>query len=294
MRHVTYWPSSTWVRRSARFVHRVERVTGLHRKSPNMRKFTTILSALAVMMGAAFAMGSSDQTAGWHGGGSQGGNGSGSGSGGGWHGGHGGGGHRGGGGGYGGYGGGYGGGVYYPYPYWPGSPYPAPYPFPYPDSPNSTPPPDKPPVGAYNASSNMPPWPFWYYCDNPEGYYPYVKTCTHDWSALPMMAPPPTAGPPLSDGKWEWCEEAKGYYPYIKACPKGFVAVAVTAPQSENTSETPPAIANWFYCDEPKGYLPYVSDCKRDWRVVPSMPPPHSPVTTKTSAVTTKKPAEGH
>ncbi len=109
-----------------------------------------------------------------------------------------------------------------------------------------------------------------------------------------MMAPPPTAGPPLSDGKWEWCEEAKGYYPYIKACPKGFVAVAVTAPQSENTSETPPAIANWFYCDEPKGYLPYVSDCKRDWRVVPSMPPPHSPVTTKTSAVTTKKPAEGH
>ncbi len=39
--------------------------------------------------------------------------------------------------------------------------------------------------------------------------------------------------------------------------------------------------ANWFYCDDPKGYLPYVSDCKKDWRAVPSMPPPNANQGTK-------------
>jgi hypothetical protein len=57
--------------------------------------------------------------------------------------------------------------------------------------------------------------------------------------------------------------------------------VPVTAPQSEGTADTAPTTANWFYCDDPKGYLPYVSNCKRDWRAVPSMPPPNANQGTK-------------
>jgi hypothetical protein len=31
---------------------------------------------------------------------------------------------------------------------------------------------------------------YWYYCRNPEGYYPYVKQCTEGWL---QVAPQPTA-----------------------------------------------------------------------------------------------------
>ena len=41
------------------------------------------------------------------------------------------------------------------------------------------------------------------------------------------------------------------------------------------TPESPPSAANWFYCDAPKGYMPYVSVCTKDWRAVPSVPPPN-------------------
>jgi hypothetical protein len=38
-----------------------------------------------------------------------------------------------------------------------------------------------------------PPEDFWYYCDSPEGYYPYVKSCTHEWQPVPVTPP---GGPP--------------------------------------------------------------------------------------------------
>lgn len=32
---------------------------------------------------------------------------------------------------------------------------------------------------------------YWYYCDNPEGYYPYVKECLNTWQPV-EPTPPPT------------------------------------------------------------------------------------------------------
>lgn len=32
---------------------------------------------------------------------------------------------------------------------------------------------------------------YWYYCDNPEGYYPYIKTCPGGWmKVVPQTVPP--------------------------------------------------------------------------------------------------------
>ncbi|HXQ51795.1 MAG TPA: hypothetical protein VN802_11925 [Stellaceae bacterium] len=50
--------------------------------------------------------------------------------------------------------------------------YPAPV-YPYPD-------PYLPPVVAAPA-----PQPSWYYCTNPQGYYPYVPRCTVPWQPVP-------------------------------------------------------------------------------------------------------------
>ena len=172
----------------------------------------------------------------------------------------------------------HGGVVVVPQVWYPNFPYPYPYPPYYPgdvDTDNEGPPAD--------VQANRPPMPraFWYYCDNSNSYYPYVKDCKGDWTALPISPPPPGAAPPLSYGSWEWCEEKKGFYPYVSMCPKGFVAMPVTAPHSEGAADTPPTIANWFYCQDPKGYLPYVSDCQKDWRAVPAVPPPAVKITVK-------------
>ena len=43
-----------------------------------------------------------------------------------------------------------------------------------------------------------PPEPNWYRCDNPEGYYPYVRTCNGPWQPVPVApdnAPPGPPGP---------------------------------------------------------------------------------------------------
>jgi hypothetical protein len=122
----------------------------------------------------------------------------------------------------------------------------------------------------------MPPWPYWYYCDEPDGYYPYVKTCTHNWAAIPISPPPPATEAPISFASWSWCDDPKGYFPYVANCSVGWKSVPVTAPSSEAIPESPPSAANWFYCDAPKGYMPYVSVCTKDWRAVPSVPPPNA------------------
>jgi hypothetical protein len=38
---------------------------------------------------------------------------------------------------------------------------------------------------------------YWYYCDSPAGYYPYVKECGSEWRPVPAQpVPPPPAGAP--------------------------------------------------------------------------------------------------
>lgn len=55
--------------------------------------------------------------------------------------------------------------------------------YPYPD-------PYQPPV-----MTAPPPAPqYWYYCNNPAGYYPYVPECAAGWQKVP--ATPPTPAPP--------------------------------------------------------------------------------------------------
>lgn len=36
-----------------------------------------------------------------------------------------------------------------------------------------------------------PPAQSWYYCDDPQGYYPYVNTCRGAWRAVPATPPAP-------------------------------------------------------------------------------------------------------
>ena len=38
---------------------------------------------------------------------------------------------------------------------------------------------------------------YWYYCQNPAGYYPYVQQCSMPWQPVPATPPPP---PPPSGG----------------------------------------------------------------------------------------------
>lgn len=37
--------------------------------------------------------------------------------------------------------------------------------------------------------SGLPPAQFWYYCDNPAGYYPYVAACNGPWRQVPATPP---------------------------------------------------------------------------------------------------------
>jgi hypothetical protein len=42
---------------------------------------------------------------------------------------------------------------------------------------------------AYTQAISAPP--FWYYCSNPAGYYPYVAQCSGPWQPVPAQPPPP-------------------------------------------------------------------------------------------------------
>ncbi|MFA5941477.1 MAG: hypothetical protein WC809_19180 [Sinimarinibacterium sp.] len=44
------------------------------------------------------------------------------------------------------------------------------------------------------APSGPPPTAYWYWCDDPRGYYPYVAQCAGDWTPVP--ATPPAAPQP--------------------------------------------------------------------------------------------------
>jgi hypothetical protein len=70
----------------------------------------------------------------------------------------------------------------YPYPYY----YPYPYPYPY----YSSPPVIREEVPVYREPQQEQPY-YWYYCENPEGYYPYIKSCPGGWmKVVPNVTPP--------------------------------------------------------------------------------------------------------
>jgi hypothetical protein len=50
---------------------------------------------------------------------------------------------------------------------------------------------------------------YWYYCQNPEGYYPNVNECPDGWRRI---------GP----NYWYYCQDPEGYYPDVSDCPNGW------------------------------------------------------------------------
>jgi hypothetical protein len=75
------------------------------------------------------------------------------------------------------------------YPYY-GYPYPYAYPYP------SGYPADSPPVMAESSpqtyiEQEAPAQQYWYYCQNPQGYYPYVRECPGGWQQVAPQPPPP-------------------------------------------------------------------------------------------------------
>ena len=71
---------------------------------------------------------------------------------------------------------------YYPGPYYPGSYYPGPYYYP-----PAVAVPSSPPV--YVEQEPLSPQQYWYFCNRPQGYYPYVKQCPSGWQQV-MPQPP--------------------------------------------------------------------------------------------------------
>ena len=87
---------------------------------------------------------------------------------------------------------------YYPYPY----PYAYPYAYPYYYRPAPPPPAyyDAPPPRDYGPPppNAEPQEQSWYYCQDPQGYYPYVQDCRGEWQVVPSM-PPEESGPPQDE-----------------------------------------------------------------------------------------------
>jgi hypothetical protein len=53
---------------------------------------------------------------------------------------------------------------------------------------------------------------YWYYCQNPAGYYPYVQRCGSPWQPVPPTPPPPGAyGPPPGYGQGPNDQGPPGY-----------------------------------------------------------------------------------
>lgn len=56
----------------------------------------------------------------------------------------------------------------------------------------------------------------WNYCDNPEGYSPYVQECPGGWRKIAAYPSGQEAG------YWYRCASPEGYYPYLQQCPAGW------------------------------------------------------------------------
>ncbi|HWU36839.1 MAG TPA: hypothetical protein VN203_04270, partial [Candidatus Acidoferrum sp.] len=79
------------------------------------------------------------------------------------------------------------------YPYYPYPSYPYPdYPYPYYGGPPAVVQ-QQPPVYIQQEPQAQTQQPtYWYYCQNPQGYYPHVQQCPGGW----MTVVPPTTAPP--------------------------------------------------------------------------------------------------
>lgn len=78
---------------------------------------------------------------------------------------------------------------YYPYGY--------PYPYPYRYYPEVVVTPSAPTTYIEQGDAAISPAPApvsrsndWFYCNNPDGYYPYVKSCPGGWQRVPAQPPP--------------------------------------------------------------------------------------------------------
>jgi hypothetical protein len=87
---------------------------------------------------------------------------------------------------------------FYSYPYYsvpfysyPNYSYPYPYPYYYPPAVVTVP--SSPPVYIQQSPSAAQQYPTgsWYYCNNPEGYYPYIKACPNGWQQVEPRPPAP-------------------------------------------------------------------------------------------------------
>ncbi len=76
-------------------------------------------------------------------------------------------------------------GVYFGDPFWPWGYYP---PYPYYPPVVAVPVPTSPPVYIEREPA-QPEESYWYYCENPQGYYPYIKSCPGGWK---KVVPTPT------------------------------------------------------------------------------------------------------
>jgi hypothetical protein len=155
---------------------------------------------------------------------------------------------------------------------------------PYPPSPHSRSVPAQFFGSGNDAASQPRPWPVWYYCDQPGGYYPYVKICGHDWQRFPIMPPPPGSAPPIAERSWERCDDPAGYFPYVAECRHQWEAVSASIPVPADYPDGIPVIGQWYYCDDAKDYLPYVGSCPHVWRMIPAVPPPNVQSATKLKA----------
>lgn len=68
--------------------------------------------------------------------------------------------------------------------------YPQPYPYPYYSYPPVVVAPSPPPVYVEQGSSSSPPsQQYWYFCGDPQGYYPYVQQCPSGWQQVTPQPP---------------------------------------------------------------------------------------------------------
>lgn len=84
----------------------------------------------------------------------------------------------------------------YPYGYPYGWEYPYSYPYPYYNPPVIVVPPEQPaqPQPYMQQQPQQPTQQYWYFCRNPEGYYPYIRECPGGFlQVVPQTVPPPSA-----------------------------------------------------------------------------------------------------
>jgi hypothetical protein len=153
---------------------------------------------------------------------------------------------------------------------YPDDSYPYPAPAPDPSGPAPNPGPNPAPPGSPSVTAVIPPLPpAWFYCSDPDGFYPYVTSCRQEWQPMLVTPPPPGAGVPPSVTAWAWCAAPEGYYPYVGSCPAWQERAAATPRDIEAAAQ-----ALWFYCEPEQAYYPYTPVCQENWLPIPAVPPP--------------------